>query len=212
MPGPLRPPIGFAHRGAPPPWLRENTLAAFRRALRRGAGGLESDVWLTADRVPVLHHDGRLGRLRRRALGTLRADELPPWLPALADLYAGCGSGYELSLDVKDPAAAGPAIEVARSAGGGAVGRLWLCADLPRVREWRRLDGDVRLVDSTSLRFVGGGARGLGRHAEVLRDAGVDAVNLRSREWSAPLVETVHGCGRLAFAWDAQAPAVLARL
>src|SRR5512143_3291801 len=133
--------------------MRENTLAAFRRALRQGAGGLESDVWLTADGAPALHHEDRLGRLRRRALGTLRADELPPWLPTLADLYAGCGSAYELSLDVKDPAAAGPAIEAARSAGSGAVRRLWLCADLPRVREWRRLDGDVRLVAWTSLRL-----------------------------------------------------------
>ena len=48
--------ITFAHRGgmahAP-----ENTLAAFRKGVALGAGGLESDVWLCADGQPVLIHD-----------------------------------------------------------------------------------------------------------------------------------------------------------
>ena len=46
-------PIGFAHRGASA-HAPENTLEAFELAVRLGAGGLESDVWLTADGVPVL--------------------------------------------------------------------------------------------------------------------------------------------------------------
>ena len=57
-----RPPIGFAHRGARA-HAPENTLEAFRLALRLGATGLESDVWLTADGVAVLDHDGAVGLL-----------------------------------------------------------------------------------------------------------------------------------------------------
>ncbi|MDQ1372669.1 MAG: glycerophosphoryl diester phosphodiesterase, partial [Actinomycetota bacterium] len=53
----LRPPIGFAHRGARA-HAPENTLEAFQLALKLGATGLESDVWLTHDGVPVLDHDG----------------------------------------------------------------------------------------------------------------------------------------------------------
>lgn len=49
--------IGFAHRGARA-YAPENTLEAFALALKLGADGLESDVWLTADGVPVLDHDG----------------------------------------------------------------------------------------------------------------------------------------------------------
>ena len=43
----------FAHRGARA-HARENTMEAFRLALRLGASGLESDVWLTKDNIPVL--------------------------------------------------------------------------------------------------------------------------------------------------------------
>ena len=71
LPSLLDRPIAFAHRGARA-HARENTLEAFALGLRLGATGLESDVWLTADGVPVLDHDGvvQLGR-RKRPIGTL---------------------------------------------------------------------------------------------------------------------------------------------
>src|SRR5918992_350392 len=101
---PLRhPPIGFAHRGARA-HAPENTLEAFRLALRLGATGLESDVWLTADGVAVLDHDGlvRTG-VRRRPIASVPRSGLPAHVPTLDELYSDCGSDYELSLDVKDP-------------------------------------------------------------------------------------------------------------
>src|SRR5438552_10026067 len=104
LPSLIDPPIAFAHRGgcahAP-----ENTIEAFRLALRLGATGLESDVWLTADGIPVLDHDGvvRSG-LRRRPVAAVSRAQLPPHVPALEDLYTECGSAFGLSLDVKDPA------------------------------------------------------------------------------------------------------------
>ena len=61
----LDPPIAFAHRGASA-HARPNTLEAFRLGLRLGATGLESDVWLTADGIPVLDHDGRVRHGVRR--------------------------------------------------------------------------------------------------------------------------------------------------
>src|SRR5215210_4701976 len=99
-----RPPIAFAHRGARA-HAPENTLEAFRLALRLGATGLESDVWLTADGEAVLDHDG-VARIA-----------LPSFVPTLEELYADCGTSYELSLDVKDAAAASAAVAVARAAG-----------------------------------------------------------------------------------------------
>ena len=66
------PPIAFAHRGARA-HAPENTLGAFTLALRLGATGLESDVWLTADGEAVLDHDGLAGgRLRRRRIASCR--------------------------------------------------------------------------------------------------------------------------------------------
>ena len=54
-------PLVFAHRGgcALGP---ENTLAAFDRGIAAGADGLELDVHLSADGVPVVHHDATLDR------------------------------------------------------------------------------------------------------------------------------------------------------
>ena len=43
-------------------------VEAFLLALRLGATGLESDVWLTADGEAVLDHDGAVGSLRKRPI------------------------------------------------------------------------------------------------------------------------------------------------
>jgi glycerophosphoryl diester phosphodiesterase len=62
----------IGHRGAPREFL-ENTLPAFDRALTRGADAVELDVHLTADGVPVVHHDPELrleigGKRTRRSI------------------------------------------------------------------------------------------------------------------------------------------------
>jgi glycerophosphoryl diester phosphodiesterase len=204
------PPIAFAHRGASA-HAPENTLEGFTLALRLGATGLESDVWLTEDGHPVLDHDGTVGRRpRRRPLARLRRDELPPTVPSLEDLYATCGTGYELSLDVKDPAALGPVLAVARAAGERAVERLWLCSpDAELLAGWRSEADGVRLVDSTRLRRIREGPE---RRAATLRRAGIDAINMHESDWTGGLTTLFHRFEVLAFGWDAQLPRVLDEL
>lgn len=53
--------INFAHRGASG-YRPENTMLAFEHAIELGATGIETDVQLTADGVPVLIHDESLLR------------------------------------------------------------------------------------------------------------------------------------------------------
>ncbi len=55
-------PLIIAHRGASA-LAPENTFAAFRRAIEDGAEGIEFDVRLTKDRVPVIFHDSTLKRI-----------------------------------------------------------------------------------------------------------------------------------------------------
>ncbi|MBK9178212.1 MAG: glycerophosphodiester phosphodiesterase [Acidimicrobiales bacterium] len=203
----LRPPIGFAHRGARA-HAPENTLEGFRLALRLGATGLESDVWLTADGVAVLDHDGvvRTG-MRRRPIGSVNRSSLPPHIPGLEDLYGACGTDFELSLDVKDPAAAPVVVAVAMAAGSDAPGRLWLCHhDWNVVASWRSLAEGVRLVDSTRLSRIKEGPE---RRAARLADLGVDAVNLHHTDWSGGLTTLFHRFQRYALAWDLQHEPVL---
>ncbi|WP_261564785.1 glycerophosphodiester phosphodiesterase [Frankia gtarii] len=213
--------IGFAHRGAPAPYQRENTLPAFRRALAGGASGLESDAWLTADGVPVLHHDGVLGPPgRRRRIGDLSADRLPGWVPTLTAFYAELGTSFEFSLDLKGPpggwaATAAAVAAVTRQAGGPpAARRLWLCGYLPELAAFRDRDPDVRLVNSTSMRTVMDGG-GVSAYGGRLHAAGVAALNLRTREWTPPrarIVAVLHDLGIAAFGWDAQRTSTLTRL
>ncbi len=206
----LRPPIGFAHRGARA-HAPENTLESFTLALKLGATGLESDVWLTADGVAVLDHDGivRSG-LRRRPIGTVARADLPSWIPTLEELYETCGTSFQLSLDVKDSAAAETTMAVARAAGDDAITRLWLChPDWHVVRTWRALDADVRLVDSTRLRRMKDGAE---RRAADLASAGIDAVNLHHSDWNLGLATLFHRFERVCFGWDAQFERVLSQI
>lgn len=201
----LRPPIGFAHRGARA-HAAENTIDAFRLALRLGATGLESDVWMTADGVPVLDHDGvvRSG-VRKRRFGSMTRDDLPGHVLTLSELYAACGTDFELSLDVKDPAAAASVVAAARDV--GAESRLWLCSpDWRTAAGWRELSPTARLVDSTRRRLM---KEGVERRAATLADAGVDAVNLHHTDWTTGFVTLFHRFEVLTMAWDCQHPHVL---
>lgn len=200
LPSILQPPIAFAHRGASA-HAPANTLEAFRLGLRLGATGLESDVWLTADGIPVLDHDGRVRHaMRHKPIAAMARDELPAHIPALAELYAECGADYELSLDLKNEAAADATFAVARAA--GAIERLWLCHPEREVLvALRRQAGDAHLVHSTRLRRMRHGPE---RLAAQLADDGIEVVNLHRSDWSGGLTTLFHRFGRLTFGWDAQ--------
>src|SRR5258705_46647 len=58
---PNRSPLILGHRGASA-LAPENTLAAFSRAMSDGADGIEFDVRLSRDQVPVVIHDATLNR------------------------------------------------------------------------------------------------------------------------------------------------------
>lgn len=201
-------PIGFAHRGARA-HAPENTLEAFVLALELGATGLESDVWVTADGVAVLDHDGvfRDGGAEREVSASRRA-QLPAHVPTLRELYEAVGPDVPLSLDVKDARAALPALRVARDA--GAESALWLCHWSWRaVVGWREHSRHVRLVDSTRLRHMRTPPR---ERARRMKRLGIDALNLHESDWSPELVEVFHAEGRAVFGWDAQEEPALRRL
>lgn len=203
LPSLLGRPIAFAHRGARA-HAPENTLEAFTLALRLGATGLESDVWLTSDGVPVLDHDGlvRTGRRRKRRVAEVRRDELPEHVPSLAELFERCGADFELSLDVKDPAAGPVVVALVREAAPALLPRLWLCDhDVGRLAALRPLDPAVRLVNSTQLRRMKEGPE---RRAAMLAEAGIDAVNLHHSEWTGGLTTLFHRFRRFCLAWDLQ--------
>lgn len=58
-------PFIIAHRGASA-LAPENTFAAFRKAIEDGADGIEFDVRIAKDGVPVVFHDSTLKRIGRK--------------------------------------------------------------------------------------------------------------------------------------------------
>jgi glycerophosphoryl diester phosphodiesterase len=194
--------ISFAHRGARSE-LPENTLPAFRRALELGAGGLESDAWLSADGEVVLVHDAVFRKgVRRVRVAEQTAAELAAFdVPRLADVYEQCGTDFEFSIDAKQPEVIRPMAEVARRFGAGS--RLWICStDFPLLRDLREELIDLRLVHSPG--FGGLVPAAFERHTADLAAARIDALNLHHVDWSLGTVTLAHRFDLRAFAWDTQ--------
>jgi glycerophosphoryl diester phosphodiesterase len=202
LPSRLDPPIAFAHRGARA-YAPENTIPAFELALRLGATGLESDVWMTADGVAVLDHDGVAKvRRRKRPIRDLLRSQLPGHIPSLAEMLDACGKGYSLSLDLKDPAAGLPILQTVREHDPAMVERTWLCdVDLDRLRALRALEPEARLLLSTRLDRIREGPE---RRAATLSRDGIDGINFNRRDWNGGLVVLMHRFELVAFGWDMQ--------
>jgi glycerophosphoryl diester phosphodiesterase len=99
----------YAHRGASASFP-ENTLTAFRAALAADVAGIELDVHVTADRVPVVIHDRDLARTTN---GQGHVDEMPlarlraldagggQPVPTLAEVLELVGDAAQLDIEVK---------------------------------------------------------------------------------------------------------------
>jgi glycerophosphoryl diester phosphodiesterase len=192
-------PLVFAHRGgrkhAP-----ENTLAAFRGAIARGATGIETDAFLTRDGVVVLSHDPvvRIGWWEARPIRELDRAQLPPAVPTLDDLLDVVGDHHGLFIDVKDPAALpGIAAAVSSRRPAGDL-RLWLAhagfreSDREVVAGWAHLVPGVHLVDSTSVSRMEGDPAG---YVAALARTPIGWLNLPIREWTPELVELARDNG-----------------
>jgi len=100
----MREPLIIGHRGASVVAL-ENTMPAFAAAIAAGADGIEFDVRLSSDGVPVIIHDDTLTRTHgvRRRVAELTVDELRGFgLPSLRELFElMAGNRLLLCLEIK---------------------------------------------------------------------------------------------------------------
>ena len=110
-------PFIWAHRGASRE-APENTMAAFRRARQCGAHGLELDVHLSRDGVPVVIHDETLDRTTNAcgqvscfSWDQLQALDAGSWfspafsgepVPALVDVLQEFGGNLRINIEIKD--------------------------------------------------------------------------------------------------------------
>ena len=114
-------PLIIGHRGAAAD-APENTLAAFTLALAQGADGVELDVQLCADGVPIIIHDttvdrtcdgtGRVADLSLAELRLLTIDNDHP-IPTLDDLFATFGRRTLYNVELKALGRGGDALAAA---------------------------------------------------------------------------------------------------
>jgi glycerophosphoryl diester phosphodiesterase len=198
--------IGFAHRGAPEVRAAGNTIPAFARALQLGATGLETDIGLTADGVPVLTHPG-ISLRRGERTGKLTEGQLPATMASLRELYEQCGTEFDLSIDMAQPRSVEAVVRVAEEF--GAFDRLWLTYwRLPTLIAWRRQWPAVHLVyPSIPLRF-----RAATQLADRLAAADVDVLNVHHRFCRPRLITYAHCLNIRVFAWGIRSARPLQRV
>lgn len=195
----------FAHRGARA-HAPENTMEAFQLALRLGATGLESDVWVTSDNVPVLDHDGKfsVGKLRSRSIRDVPVSSLPAHIPHLEEVLELLSKhpDVHLSLDVKDDSAFGATLQHIHADRSDLPARVWLChPNAESLQAHRTAFPEIRLVNS--VRF-GSISEGVERRCALLSNEGIDALNMRIDDWNGGLVTLAHRFSRYAFGWNLQ--------
>lgn len=104
-------PYLIGHRGYPTR-ARENTIASFAAALAAGCHGVELDVRLTRDGVPVVHHDATvvtghgsvaIADLESETIGTATcaSSDGPYAVPRLVEVLATFGGRCLLNVEVK---------------------------------------------------------------------------------------------------------------
>ncbi len=216
------PPLKIGHRGAAGE-APENTLASFELAWREGMDGIEFDVQLSSDSVPVVIHDPRLLRtssgsgwvwehrasvLRRLDAGSwfnrryrLRAREryAGARIPLLAEVLhwvkgRRCRAFVEIK-DYREGAAAKIMDEIARADAWPWVHVVSF--DLPTLRQVRELHGDARLGLDFSGRLMPI-RRALKLQAEALLPHWAIA--------SRGLIRRAHRAGLQIFPWTVNYP------
>lgn len=120
--------IVLGHRGIPA-LCPENTLRSFLEAFKYGADGIETDVRLTKDGVPVLIHDDNLERLVGvdTKISSLTYLELRDYriseetIPTLEELLKQVPSGKHLNLEVKEAEAGEITIRISQEMYDGEI-------------------------------------------------------------------------------------------
>jgi glycerophosphoryl diester phosphodiesterase len=220
-------PLIIGHRGASAV-APENTVAAFREAIAVGADGIEFDVRLTRDGVPVVIHDSSLRRtagMNRRVAdlswqqiskvdvgswfrpGSL-TNETVPGLRELFDLFQSNNASLYLEMKCDSPAEYRPLAEACcRLINEYSFKERVIveCFELPALKVLKEIDSDIK----TAALFD----RVLTDQSVVTRatEIGAMAVALHHRLARRALVERSKEAGFHVAVWTVDDPAWVQR-
>ena len=190
-------PWSIGHRGGSAQ-RPENTLVAYDFSLTNGADGVEFDVWLSADGVPVCHHDFTVDRTTNgtglvylKTLAELKALDAGSWFdPAYAgeqipsmvealDVVVGRG---KLFLDIKD-AGYVPAIVQVLEDYEFPVDDIWIWNRIGTAPSFKQLMPEAHVISAVAhsvdieeqiLVFIGAGYDGIDEASSDVTPESVD--------------------------------------
>jgi glycerophosphoryl diester phosphodiesterase len=175
----------IAHRGASAE-KPENTLAAFRRALALGADGIELDVQVTRDGVPVVFHDitlrrltGQPGRLTAKTWAGLKKLRVhgTARIPRLADVLALVRGRAIVQIELKRGAMVAPVVRAIQQAKAARWVNLasfepnlvWTAARLAPVIPRTLISEGCGGAEKLLRQMTAAGASGLSLHYSAVR-------------------------------------------
>ena len=194
----------YAHRGASREYP-ENTIPAFRRAVELGAPGIELDVHLSADGVPVVIHDETVDRTTGNAgsVSTFTAAQL-------ASMDAGGGAGIPSLAEVISVVAGRARLNIEVKAAEAAQAVLGLVDDHPDL-DWAisSFDWDVLRHARTVSADAALWPLSIGASEEAIalaQEIGATQLNLLDQAVDADIVRFLQDLGIESWIWTVNDP------
>jgi glycerophosphoryl diester phosphodiesterase len=207
----------FAHRGLHGPGVPENSLVAAEGAIARGMG-IECDIQMSADGVPIVFHDWELSRLTTvegmvgaqtaaalEALQLLGTDQHPS---RLADFLAVIAGQVPLLVEIKSLPGydVTPSCKAVASAIADYEGAVAVMSFDPRVPEWF-----VEAAPDIVCGLVGtdsheNGFAGVWRKPEALAAAQPDFLAIDVRDLTRPEAAAWRAAGHPLLTWTVRSP------
>lgn len=235
----MKRPLIVGHRGASAV-APENTMAAFREAISVGADGIEFDVRLTSDGVPVVIHDStlrRTGGVPNRVANLTSAEiskvdvgswfaqrkDLPPetfaneTVPSLADLFTLFSpNDSTLYLEMKCDSASEqrPLAQTCAKVieEHSLKERVFVeCFQLPALRILKEIDAEIKTAALFEPAFTNPSVLSDRRIIDQARDVGAAALALHHRLARESLVKKAKDMGLHVAVWTVDEPAWIER-
>ena len=232
-------PLIIGHRGASAV-APENTMAAFRKAIEAGADGIEFDVRLANDGVPVIIHDETLRRTAGRSerIADLRSTDLQttdvgswfarvrgfateeferetvPTLQQLLDEFSDREALLYLELKCSRTETQEIALAVCRMLPNDRLREQVIieCFDLSAIAEVKRLAPDIKTAALFEPKIGDPASLLPGKTLiERAKDAGADQIALHHRLAQRKTIEQACDAGIKVVVWTVDDPSWLAR-
>ncbi|MFO6446862.1 glycerophosphodiester phosphodiesterase family protein [Erythrobacter sp. NE805] len=207
----------FAHRGLHRDGVPENSLAAAEGAIVRGMG-IECDIQMSADGVPLVFHDwdlprltgtqGRVGAQSAEALAALHLLGTDQHPPRLAEFLAAIAGRVPLLIEVKSL----PGYDVVRSCRAVAAaleeyeGAVAVMSFDPRVPEWFAANASHTARGLVGTDSHENGFEGAWRRPEVLAAAQPDFLAIDVRDLGFPEAAAWRAGCRPLLTWTVRSP------